>query len=105
MSQQVRSHQTNKPLNDNKQNKRLRPQYACFRPHLQLSTKKSFYFDTLYKYLCHFVFGVQDFDNLFENAGLQNNAAAFVIFCENADMAAEGARKWCLISWVPDLCR
>jgi len=51
-----------------------------------------------------------DVDGLCDSAGLTNNGAAFVLFCESSgEVVGEGAsgnaRKWVLFSWVPDLCR
>jgi len=44
-----------------------------------------------------------DFDALSDV--LQENGASFVLFCEDEDQSADAARRWILISWVPDLCR
>ena len=51
-----------------------------------------------------------DMDGLSESAALSNNGGAFVLFCEdetgeNIAEGASAARKWVLLSWVPDLCR
>jgi hypothetical protein len=44
-----------------------------------------------------------DFNQLFFDAELDMTAAAFVLFCEADE--ENGARRWVLVAWVPDLCR
>lgn len=44
-----------------------------------------------------------DFDGLSEV--LKPNGASFILFCEDEEASADAARRWILVSWVPDLCR